>query len=117
LLFISHDLALVARLCRCVLVMYAGRIVEDAPMGQLLTQPRHPYSAALLACSPELGRPDKPLPAVAGEPPPPGTVHAGCPFAPRCPRAQPVCRDTDPPLVPVAAGHQARCLFPLQGKR
>ena len=117
LLFISHDLALVARLCRRVLVMYTGRIVEDAPMGQLLTWPRHPYTAALLACSPELGRPDKPLPAVAGEPPSPGTFRAGCPFAPRCPRAQPVCRDTDPPLVPVAAGHQARCLFPLQGKR
>ena len=117
LVFVSHDLALVARLCERVVVLYAGRVVEDGALGQVLRAPAHPYTAALLACSPELGRPDKPLPAIPGQPPSPaeasrGEAAAGCRFAPRCPKARPVCRDGEPGLDDVAAGHRARCLFP-----
>ena len=117
LIFVSHDLALVARLCERVLVLYAGRVVEDGPLGSVLSAPAHPYTAALLACSPELGRPDKPLPAIQGQPPSPtaaarGDAAAGCRFAPRCPKAQPPCRDGEPALDPVGDQHRARCLFP-----
>jgi peptide/nickel transport system permease protein len=117
LVFVSHDLALVARLCERVLVLYAGRVVEDAPLDRLLAAPAHPYTAALLACSPELGRPDKPLAAIPGQPPSPaeasgGAVAQGCRFAPRCPRARPACGDGEPALREVGAGHLARCLFP-----
>jgi peptide/nickel transport system permease protein len=117
LLFVSHDLALVAGLCDRVLVLYAGRVVEDAPRERLLEAPAHPYTAALLACSPELGRPDKPLPAIPGQPPSPaestwGAVAAGCRFAPRCPKAQPVCGQGEPALGELVSGHRVRCLFP-----
>ena len=114
LLFVSHDLALVAELCERVLVMYAGRVVEDAPTADLLRRPAHPYSAALLGATPELGRPDKPLAVLAGEPPAPGQPVDGCRFSPRCPRAQPACRAAEPPLAPSEQGHLVRCLFPLQ---
>jgi peptide/nickel transport system permease protein len=117
LVFVSHDLALVARLCERVLVLYAGRVVEDAPLAQLLRAPAHPYTAALLACSPELGRPDKPLPAIPGQPPSPaeaaaGEAAAGCRFAPRCPKMRPICRDGEPGLEVLDDEHRVRCLFP-----
>lgn len=115
LLFVSHDLAVVAGLCERVLVLYAGRVVEDGPLDRVLAAPAHPYTSALLACSPELGRPDKPLPAVAGQPPSPAEaarILPGCRFAPRCPKAQPVCRGAEPALAGVGERHWARCLFP-----
>ena len=114
LLFVSHDLALVSRLCRRVLVMYAGCLVEDAPIDCLLTRPAHPYTAALLACSPELGRPDKPLAAIPGQAPLPGQVGNGCPFMPRCPRAQAACADAEPALTALDDARRVRCLFPLE---
>jgi len=114
LLFVSHDLALVARLCRRVLVLYAGRLVEDAPIDRLLASPAHPYTAALLACSPELGRPDKPLAAIPGQAPMPGQAGKGCPFRPRCPRAQAACADAEPALTALDHKHRVRCLFPLE---
>jgi len=113
LLFVSHDLALVARLCQRVLVMYAGRLVEDAPIDRLLAAPAHPYTAALLACSPELGRPNKPLAAIPGQAPMPGQAGRGCPFAPRCPRAQAACDHAEPVLAALDQAHRVRCLFPL----
>ncbi len=117
LIFVSHDLALVARLCERVLVLYAGRIVEDGPLAQVVRTPAHPYTAALLACSPEIGQPEKPLPAIPGQPPSPaeatyGEAAAGCRFAPRCPKVQSVCRDGEPALESVGQGHRVRCLFP-----
>lgn len=113
LLFVSHDLALVARLCQRVLVLYAGELVEDAPVARLLARPAHPYTAGLLACSPELGRPDKPLTAIPGQAPAPGARPAGCLFAPRCTRAQKVCFETEPRRTRLDDKHGVRCLFPL----
>lgn len=115
LLFVSHDLALVGGLCSRVLVMYAGRVVEDASVDVLLSRPAHPYSNALLACSPELGRPDKPLPAIGGQPPAPGERPIGCRFADRCPRVQSACRLVEPALKLLSCGHRVRCYFPLPG--
>jgi peptide/nickel transport system permease protein len=116
LLFVSHDLAVVAELCERVLVMYAGRIVEDGPAALLLQRPAHPYTAALLGATPELGSPDKPLAVLGGEPPAPGAALPGCRFAPRCPRAQPRCTDGEPALAGHGDQHRVRCLFPLTEK-
>jgi oligopeptide/dipeptide ABC transporter ATP-binding protein len=101
-----------------VVVLYAGRVVEDGPVDQVIAAPAHPYTAALLACAPELGRPEKPLAAIAGQPPPPdpaieGAVSGGCRFAPRCPQLQPACREAEPPLSELVGPHRVRCLFPL----
>jgi oligopeptide/dipeptide ABC transporter ATP-binding protein len=115
LLFVSHDLAVVAGLCSRVLVMYSGRIVEDAPVETLLSRPAHPYTAALLASSPEVGRPDKPLPAIPGQSPAPGERSVGCAFADRCSRVQTVCRAAEPALALLAGRHRVRCVFPLSG--
>jgi oligopeptide/dipeptide ABC transporter ATP-binding protein len=94
-LLISHDLRLVAHHSDEVAVMYAGRIVEAGSTRDVVTRPRHPYTRALLAASPD----GDALPVgLSGAPPAPQDPSPGCPFAPRCPVAQPVCADTEPPL-------------------
>jgi peptide/nickel transport system permease protein len=110
LLFISHDLALVRQLCRRVLVMYAGRVVEQADTETLLQRPAHPYSRALLACVPELGCPDKPLEPIPGQPPPLDALPDGCHFASRCAYVHERCRQGEIPLRAFAAGQQVRCI-------
>jgi peptide/nickel transport system permease protein len=110
LIFISHDLGVVAQLCRQVLVMYAGRVVEEADLERLLAHPAHPYTRGLLACAPELGRPDKPLNPIPGQPPSLNALPDGCHFAPRCPEARPACGSGDMPLRPLQEGHQVRCI-------
>lgn len=119
LLLISHDLAVVSSLCDRIGVMYAGRIVETGPAAQVLKQPAHPYSAALAAASVGLEQPlDAPLAAIGGAPPAPGALADGCAFAPRCPRAQALCRRERPPLVPRAGSLAAvACHFPLDAAR
>jgi oligopeptide/dipeptide ABC transporter ATP-binding protein len=110
LLFISHDLGVVAQLCNRALVMYAGRVVEEAPVETLLSRPAHPYTRALIACSPELGQPDKPLFPIAGQPPPMNQLPAGCHFAPRCGCARAECLKYRPELRPFRDGNQVRCI-------
>jgi peptide/nickel transport system permease protein len=110
LIFISHDLGVVARLCDRALVMYAGRAVEEAPLATLLSRPAHPYTRALLACAPELGRPDKSLRPIVGEPPPLDQLPPGCHFAPRCPDGQAECRQEEIELRPFGDRGQVRCI-------
>jgi peptide/nickel transport system permease protein len=110
LIFISHDLAVVARLCSRTLVMYAGRVVEAGAVGTLLEAPAHPYTRALLACTPELHHPDKRLRPIAGLPPPLNDLPAGCHFAPRCEHAQDKCRRGEIELQAADAGHRVRCI-------
>ncbi|MGL4962690.1 MAG: ABC transporter ATP-binding protein [Inquilinus sp.] len=112
LLFISHDLAVVRHLSHDVVVMYAGRVVETAPVRRLFERPSHPYTRALLAAVPriELGARHHAL--LPGEPPDPTRPEPGCRFAGRCPHRRPACTDgAAPPLHPVAAGHLSACLF------
>jgi peptide/nickel transport system permease protein len=110
LLFISHDLGLVKRLCTRVLVLYAGRVVEEGPMDTLLAQPAHPYTRALLACVPELGRPHKSVTAIGGQPPPLNRLPDGCHFAPRCAFAQAGCRSGRIDLRASGDAARVRCV-------
>jgi oligopeptide/dipeptide ABC transporter ATP-binding protein len=116
LLFISHNLAVVRHLCDRVAVMYLGRIIEVAPTEALFANPRHPYTAGLLAAIPRMtpGN-EEGAPAVKGDPPSPLRLPTGCRFRSRCPIAQPVCAEKDPALT---AGddpeHTAACHFAWQ---
>ncbi|MBW8487207.1 dipeptide/oligopeptide/nickel ABC transporter permease/ATP-binding protein [Actinomadura parmotrematis] len=111
MLFISHDIGVIAALCHRVLVMYAGRIVEELAVGDLRRgRTRHPYTRALLAATPRLTGPAGEPPAtVPGRPPEPGARPAGCAFAARCPRVLPHCADEAPPQVPSDGGGWAAC--------
>jgi peptide/nickel transport system permease protein len=110
LVFISHDLDVVAQLCDRALVMYAGRVVEEAPIATLLVRPVHPYTRALLACAPELGRPEKSLRPIPGQPPSLNDLPPGCHFAPRCPHAQSDCRREEIKLRAFGEGTRVRCV-------
>ena len=112
LLLITHDLGVVAELCDRVMVMYAGRIVEEAPAASLFRRPRHPYTLGLLASRPRLGELTERLPTIPGSVPPPNRRGPGCSFAERCPRQIARCRTERPPLVPVGDA-AAACWNPV----
>jgi peptide/nickel transport system permease protein len=114
-LFISHDMAVVAELCRRVLVMYAGLVVEELDVATLLSSPAHPYTRALLAAVPEMATErGSPLATIPGRPPDPHAVPEGCAFAPRCPVASERCRRERPPLETLAPGQRAACWHPWE---
>jgi peptide/nickel transport system ATP-binding protein len=112
LLLITHDLAVVANVCQRVLVLYGGRIVEQGEVDEVFSNPRHPYTRALLDAIPPLDEelPDRKLRAIPGSVPGLGEFPPGCPFRNRCPRAAEVC-ETMPPLE--GDRHSAACWFPL----
>jgi peptide/nickel transport system ATP-binding protein len=110
ILFISHNLGIVARLCDQVGVLYAGRLIEEGPATQLFSQPRHPYTSALLRSVPRQGlRKTVRLDSIAGSLPPLGHQLAGCPFADRCPIAIDRCHTELPPLEAITETRLARC--------
>jgi oligopeptide transport system ATP-binding protein len=109
-LFITHDLGVVAGLCDRVLVMYAGRIVESGPTHEIFARPRHPYTSALQRSIPSLQPKGGELFTIPGSPPDLARTIVGCAFAPRCPEAVDRCHREDPALLPVAAGHASACL-------
>ena len=109
ILFITHDFGVVAQLCDRVAVMYAGRIVEEGPTGEVLDAPAHPYTARLIACVPELGTGRRRLEAIPGLPPNVDDLPPGCAFAPRCAKAQPDCREGEIPLT--GGARRVRCLY------
>ena len=108
ILFISHDLALVADLCDDIAVLYGGLVVETGPAPAVTAAPAHPYTAALLACAIEDGVTGR-LPSIPGDVPDPVTEPPGCIFAPRCPRVEARCRAEPQPLRPVSPGRAAAC--------
>jgi oligopeptide transport system ATP-binding protein len=110
-LFISHDLAVISRVCTRIAVMYLGKIVNLAGRDAFDTARLHPYTEALLAAVP-LPDPERPFrpPELKGDPPSPVNIPSGCPFHPRCPEAQfPLCRDEVPALRETAPAHWAAC--------
>lgn len=110
LVLISHDLSVVAELCSRIAVMYAGRIVEQAPTDALFDQPAHPYTRGLLAAVPPLAGPRQRLVSIPGNVPEPWNMPPGCAFAPRCDLAGEDCAAGTPPLRDAAPGHYAACL-------
>jgi len=109
-LLITHDLGVAAGFCDDIAVMYAGQIVELAPTAMLYDQPRHPYSQALMSAVIDLDVDlDRPVPAIAGQPPVPGEFGHGCSFQPRCPRAIELC-GADVPAVREVDGSLVRCI-------
>ena len=115
ILFITHDMGVIAQLADRVSVMYAGRIVETAGVEALFGRPRHHYTRGLMDCMPSRNSGARRLPTIAGQPPAPGTVGAGCVFASRCAAVRESCRTATPPRAEVSQGHEVLCAFPLDG--
>src|SRR2546426_6219811 len=109
MIFITHNLGIVAKMCDQVAVMYAGRIVESGPVGRIFNAPAHPYTEALLNSIPRLSDPTQRLTAIDGQPPDPANPPAGCAFHPRCPRVMDHCRQEAPPELVVGESQTARC--------
>ncbi len=109
IMLITHDLGVVAEMADEVIVMYAGQIVERAPVETLFRRPQHPYTVGLLGSIPRLDRKRLRLPAIEGMVPPPQRMPAGCRFAPRCPFADARCRAEAPAMRKLADGHASRC--------
>jgi len=108
-LLITHDLGVVAELCHRVAIIYAGRIVEMAPVASIFSEPLHPYTRGLLRCLPHPSRFGQPLSSIDGAPPDLRQVDGGCRFAPRCPLVQERCRHDEPALAERKPGHVVAC--------
>lgn len=112
-LFITHDLGVVAEMCERVIVMYAGQIVEEAPVIELFKNPKHPYTKGLLQSVPDMRFKKGNLHAIPGNVPKPGSIQVGCRFAPRCEFVTERCMTETPPIyqVETASTHKARCFL------
>jgi oligopeptide/dipeptide ABC transporter ATP-binding protein len=108
-LFIAHDLRLVRHVARRVAVMYLGKIVEEAPAGELYARPLHPYTKALLEAAPRRDPQDPPARVLPGEPPSPVNPPSGCRFHPRCPIAEAICSREEPLLLPIGDQRRVAC--------
>jgi oligopeptide/dipeptide ABC transporter ATP-binding protein len=110
-LLITHDLGVVAEFCERVIVMYTGRIVEEAPVRELFANPAHPYTRGLLKSLPSVTKAGKEqrLPTIKGMVPSISALPPGCKFNPRCPDVMPICLGNEPARMIVGEGHDARC--------
>jgi peptide/nickel transport system ATP-binding protein len=112
IMLITHDLGVVAQVCRRVVVMYAGEVVETGTTEEVLRQPNHPYTRALIGALPDLAEPDQPLSAIPGESPDLRNRPRGCVFASRCTESLPICLEEPPVLEQAFIGastHQVAC--------
>jgi peptide/nickel transport system ATP-binding protein/oligopeptide transport system ATP-binding protein len=110
LLFVTHDMGVVAEMADRVLVMYAGKVVEQGAVDDVLRRPRNPYTRALIESIPTPSTPrDLPMPAIAGNVPHPSNLPGGCRFHPRCPSVLDRCATDDPPLLDLGPGRTSRC--------
>lgn len=113
ILFISHNLGIVARICEQVGVLYAGELIEEGPAKEVFAAPRHPYTLGLLRCVPRLGmnKQTQRLDPIPGSLPPLGATITGCVYADRCALARDRCRQEPPPLIPLGNGRSSRCFY------
>ena len=111
IVWVTHDLGVVAGLADRVMVMYGGQVVEQAPVASLYARPQHPYTRSLLRALPRLDGGGGRLASIPGQPPTLAHVPDACPFAPRCGHAFARCREENPALTPVMEGHAVACWF------
>jgi peptide/nickel transport system ATP-binding protein/oligopeptide transport system ATP-binding protein len=109
IVLITHNIGVVAEMADDVVVMYAGRPVENAPVGELFKNPKHPYTKGLLASVPAIYERKERLEAIPGQPPDLGAGFVGCPFAPRCPSVMDRCRADDPPQFHLKGDRMSNC--------
>jgi oligopeptide/dipeptide ABC transporter ATP-binding protein len=109
IIFVTHDLGVVAEMCDSVLVMYGGVTAEYSDVDTIYNSPRHPYTQELLKAFPDLSKPEKRLASIPGYPPRLDALPAGCRFAPRCPQAFERCHVEQPALHSLNGGHIASC--------
>jgi peptide/nickel transport system ATP-binding protein len=114
MIYISHDIAVIAEVCQRIAIMYAGRIMEIAGAQDVFRRPLHPYTFGLMNAFPSILGPKHPLLSLPGEPP--DLVHPppGCRFHPRCPHVQDICRREVPPDTDYGGGHLAACFHPME---
>lgn len=115
IVLITHDLGVVAQICDTVAVMYAGTIVEEAPVKALFAAPHHPYTRGLLASLPRPGKKHR-LSPIPGQPPSLTELPRGCRFADRCPQATAQCREAAPPLIEIEQDHRSACWLGGEGR-
>lgn len=111
ILLITHDLGVVAETCERVIVMYAGQIVEEAPVREIFKNPKHPYTKGLIQSVPDMRFKKDSLYSIPGNVPKPGSIRSGCRFAPRCEFAMERCMTDNPALYTVESNHNARCFL------
>jgi oligopeptide/dipeptide ABC transporter ATP-binding protein len=109
LIFITHNLGIVAKMCDQLVVMYAGRVVEQGPVRRVFNAPAHPYTRALLSSIPRMSDSSRRLTAINGQPPDLAALPPGCAFAPRCPSVVDHCRAASPAEIALCDGHTVRC--------
>jgi oligopeptide/dipeptide ABC transporter ATP-binding protein len=114
-MLITHDLGVIAEMADTVVVMYAGKVVENATVATIFEEPHHPYTKGLLNSIPKLGNRKARLDVIQGTVPNPLNLPKGCLFKRRCPYAMPIC-DTAPPLQKISEGHLSRCWLTPEGK-
>ena len=111
ILLITHDLGVVAETCERVVVMYAGQVVEEAPVDEIFKNPQHPYTQGLIQSVPDMRYKKDSLYSIPGNVPKPGTITKGCRFAPRCQFATARCKEENVSLIDISANHKSRCFL------
>lgn len=111
ILFITHDLGVVAEIADSVAVMYLGRVVESSDVDTIFNNPKHPYTQALLSSVPKISVTRQPLAPIQGMVPSPFRRPSGCTFHPRCSHAMPICQAVEPSMIPLDHDHRVRCLL------
>lgn len=117
IILITHDLGVVAEMCEHVIVMYAGKVVEEADVMDLFTDPKHPYTVGLMRSKPSLDDNHDRLEVIPGAVPNPLDMPEGCTFHPRCPHAMDICKEKAPHLIHNEKGRKVRCwLYEKEGE-
>ncbi len=109
IIFITHDLGVVAEIGDRAVIMYGGKDVETAPVPEVIHAPKHPYTMGLLECLPDVAKDVDRLNSIPGMPPDPSRLPSGCAFHPRCPKVLDICSKQEPPLVQASKEHKVRC--------
>ncbi|MGB3101469.1 MAG: oligopeptide/dipeptide ABC transporter ATP-binding protein, partial [Psychrobacillus psychrotolerans] len=110
-ILITHDLGVVAETCERVVVMYAGKVVEEGTVDTIFNNPQHPYTKGLIASVPDMRYKKQRLYSIPGSVPKPGSIKQGCRFAARCEFVVGRCTEENPPLYETAEGHKTRCFL------